>query len=60
MRVTSEVHNRRFSRNVGVALSLLGLVAISFGLAVVKITNGEPMERFDHVVRPAMEVAADE
>lgn len=60
MRVTSEVHNRRFSRNLGVALSLLGLVAISFGLAVVKITSGQTMQAFDHVARPEMEAPANE
>ena len=55
MRVTSEVHDRRFSRNLGVALCLLGLVAISFGLAVVKITSGQAMQGFDHVARPELE-----
>ena len=60
MRVISEVHQRRFSRNLGVALCLLGLVAISFGLAVVKITNGETMQAFDHVARPELQAPADD
>ncbi len=36
-----EIHNRRFGRNLGVALLLIGLVAIVFGLTVVKVTRGD-------------------
>ena len=36
-----ELHKRRFSRNMGVGLVLVGLVAIVFGLTVVKVTNGD-------------------
>ena len=35
-----ELHKRRFSRNMGVGLVLVALVAIVFGLTVVKVTNG--------------------
>lgn len=36
-----ELHKRRFSRNVGVGLVLVAVVAIVFGLTVVKVTNGD-------------------
>ncbi len=36
-----ELHKRRFSRNMGVGLVLVALVAIVFGLTVVKVTNGD-------------------
>ena len=32
-----ELHKRRFSRNAGVGLALVGFVAIVFGLTVVKV-----------------------
>ena len=48
---THELHKRRFGRNVGVALSLVGFAAIVFGLAVAKIREGASMEEFDHTPR---------
>ena len=36
-----ELHKRRFSRNMGVGLVLVALVAIVFGLTVVKVTKGD-------------------
>ncbi len=56
LKATHELHNRRFSRNLGVGLTLTFLVAIVFGLTVVKVQRGELNEGFDHVSRPAMEV----
>ena len=50
-----ELHGRRFSRNLGVGLVLLALVFVVFGLTVVKVTRGDPMQAFDHVARPEME-----
>ena len=49
-----EIHSRRFGRNLGLALVLLGFVALVFGLTVVKVTRGDPMQGFDHTVRPEM------
>lgn len=34
-----ELHTRRYGRNVGVGLLLAGVIAIIFGLTVVKVTN---------------------
>ncbi|MEM7719307.1 MAG: hypothetical protein AAF222_08880 [Pseudomonadota bacterium] len=56
MKVTHEIHERRKSRNVGVGLTLVGFIAVVFALTVVKVTRGDPMQAFDHVVRPEMEV----
>lgn len=60
LRATHELHKRRLSRNLGVGLALVALVAVVFGLTVVKVTRGDPMERFDHVARPALEAAAED
>jgi len=55
LKATHELHRRRFSRNLGVGLTLVALVALVFGLTVVKVTRGDPMQGFDHQVRPEME-----
>ena len=36
-----ELHKRRFSRNMGLGLALVGLVAVVFGLTVVKVSTEE-------------------
>lgn len=36
-----ELHTRRFGRNLGVALVLVGFIVIIFGLTVVKVTRGD-------------------
>ncbi|MEP2783690.1 MAG: hypothetical protein ABJO67_13525 [Pseudoruegeria sp.] len=46
-----EIHHRRLGRNLGVGLCLLGFVALVFGLTVVKVTRGDPMQGFDHAPR---------
>lgn len=51
--VEHEMHKRRFGRNLGVGILLVGMVAIVFALTVVKVTRGEPMKGFDHVADPA-------
>lgn len=56
IRATHELHERRKSRNIGLGLTLVGLVAVVFGLTVVKVTRGDPMQAFDHVARPELEV----
>lgn len=60
IRVESEVHVRRKGRNFGTLGLLIGFAAIVFGLSVVKITHVGPTEKFDHVVRPALAIAAEE
>ncbi len=54
-----ELHRRRFGRNVGLAVTLVGFVALVFALTVVKVTRGDPMKAYDH--RPSADLlpAAD-
>ena len=49
-----EIHARRWGRNLGVAVLLAAFVALVFALTVVKVTRGDPMKGFDHVVEPAL------
>ncbi len=49
-----EIHTRRFGRNLGVGLVLAAFVALIFGLTVVKVTQGDPMQAFDHTPRPSL------
>ena len=53
-----EIHKRRLGRNVGVAVTLGLFIVLVFALTVVKVTRGDPMQGFDHTVRP--EMAAEE
>ncbi|WP_171052613.1 hypothetical protein [Ruegeria sediminis] len=41
LRKTHELHQRRFGRNIGVALTLAAFIVIIFGLTVVKVTRGD-------------------
>jgi hypothetical protein len=47
-----DLHKRRFSRNLGVGLTLATFVALVFALTVVKVKRGDPMQGYDHVVQP--------
>ena len=57
IRATHELHARRLSRNLGVAFALALFVAVVFALTVVKVKRGDPLQGFDHVARPEMEVS---
>ena len=55
LKVEHELHTRRRGRNAGVGLLLGGLIAIVFGLTVVKVLqlgDARNFETFDHVARP--------
>ena len=39
-RVTHELHERRYGRNLGVALVLVGFIVVILGVTVVKVTGG--------------------
>ena len=60
IKATHELHGRRLSRNLGVALALIAFAAVVFGLTVAKIQTGATMQGFDHVVRPELAVGAGE
>lgn len=49
-----ELHQRRFRRNLWVGLILGGFVVLVFGITMVKISNGQKMEAFDHMPRPSL------
>ncbi len=49
-----EIHQRRFSRNLGVGLVLVSFVVLMFGLSVVKVKQLGAVQGFDHVVRPEL------
>jgi len=51
---THEIYARRRSRNLGLGLVLAALVALLFAVTVVKLTQGHPMQGFDHAPRPAL------
>lgn len=59
-RPTHELHKRRFSRNLGLGLTLAAFVALVFALTVVKVTRGDPMQGYDHVVQPDAAKPGDE
>lgn len=51
LKVEHEIHQRRWARNLGVGLILIGVIAIVFGLTVVKaLSLGDirELEGFDH------------
>lgn len=54
LRPEHELHQRRKGRNLGLLAVLLVFIAIVFGLTVVKITNGDMMEGFDHKPRTSI------
>lgn len=47
LQVETEMHRRRFSRNLGLGLVLVGFVVLVFALTVVKVTRGDRMHAGD-------------
>lgn len=54
IRAEHEIHGRRKSRNVGVALVLVAFISVVFGLTVVKVQQLGAVQGFDHVLRPEL------
>lgn len=52
-----ELHTRRWSRNLGVGLTLGAFIALVFGLTVVKVQNGSLMQGADHTYRSELDPA---
>lgn len=59
MQTEHELHSRRRSRNVGLALVLAAFVALVFALTVVKVRQGDLMEAYDHQPRVSVLPAED-
>jgi hypothetical protein len=55
----SDLHQRRFGRNMGLGLVLVAFAALVFGLTVVKVKTGNPMEAYDHQPRVTMTPATE-
>jgi len=55
----TELHKRRFGRNLGLGLVLLGFAALVFGLTIVKVQTGGSMEAFDHQPRVSLTPATE-
>ena len=51
IRVESEMHRRRRSQNIGVAVCLLFFIVLVMALSLVKLTNSGPVEGYDHTPR---------
>jgi hypothetical protein len=51
---SNEIYLRRRSRNRGLGLTLAGLVALIFAVTLVKLDQGQPMQGFDHGLRPGL------
>ena len=50
-----ELHKRRFSRNIGVGLTLVAFIVLVFALTIAKVQRGGTIEAFDHTYRPALD-----
>jgi len=46
-----EIHRRRFGRNLGLSLTLGGLVVVIFGITIAKIAGGSLLQAYDHAPR---------
>ena len=49
-----------FTSLVPLTLWFTAFICLVFALTVVKVTRGEPMQGFDHVVRPELMKATDQ
>jgi hypothetical protein len=49
-----EIYGRRRSRNVGLGITLAAFVLLVFAVTVVKLSQGQDMQGFDHTYRPQL------
>lgn len=43
-----DLHKRRFGRNVGLGLALMGLIVVIFSLTIAKVESDGELTRTDH------------
>ncbi|MCB1398883.1 MAG: hypothetical protein KDJ82_02435 [Rhodobacteraceae bacterium] len=55
----SDLHHRRFGRNLGLGLVLVAFAVLVFGLTIVKVQSGHSMEAFDHQPRVSLTPATE-
>ena len=49
-----KIYELKFSSNIGLGLILIGFVVLVFSVTIVKLSTGQSMQGFDHVLRPEM------
>lgn len=49
-----EIHARRRSRNIWLGAILGGFVLLVWAVTIVKMSHGDAMQGFDHVLRPEL------
>ena len=49
-----EIRKRRGSTNISIGLILAIFVILIFSVTIVKLSNGDKMQAYDHVLRPEM------
>jgi hypothetical protein len=55
-----EIFGRRRSRNLGLGLVLGAFVLLIFAVTMVKLTEGQSMQGYDHAMRPSLLPKAEE
>lgn len=55
-----EIYTRRRSRNLGLGAVLAAFVVLVFAVTIVKLTEGQSMEGFDHQFRASQLPPAEE
>ncbi len=53
------LHNRRKRSNMMLGAVLGGFVALVFAITIVKMSNGESLEAYDHTTRYSIEPKAE-
>ena len=49
-----DLHKRRAKRNLMLGLVLGGFVVLVFSITIVKLSEGQMLEAFDHTYRPSL------
>ncbi len=49
-----DLHKRRAKRNILLGLVLGSFVALVFGITMVKLSEGQMLEAFNHTARPSL------
>ena len=48
------VHKSKTASNIGLGLILIAFVILIFSVTIVKLSTGNTIQGFDHVLRPEM------
>ena len=48
------VHKSKTASNIGLGLILIAFVILIFSVTIVKLSRGNTIQGFDHVLRPEM------